>query len=243
MKVTRDKKGEADSLKKIKAWLNKRPRSDKGWHVSDLLYLRKSFWRKVKPLPMTDKEALFFITGHGHHNVLEAILGPKQKLEGKSDAGEFLKHGILFSPDMRFKAGPVEIKTSRAMYIKADEGEDPRVSYKSYLKQEGSYQALLESRLGKLLVLFLGAVTDKTNKWKKTPQLRQYNVEIEPAEQKVIVASLKQRSKDLTAAVKKKSCKDLPLCEEWLCRDCGWFKECKPWLVDSKRKGLQDAKK
>ena len=240
MKVTRDKKGEADSLKKIKVWLNRRPRSTKGFHVSDLLDPRKTFWGRVKPLPMTDKQALFFVAGHGHHNVLEAILGPKQKLAGKSDAGEFEKHGILFSPDMRFKTGPVEIKTSRAMYIKADEEQDPIDVYKGYLKQEGSYQALMGSRTGKLLVLFLGAVLDKADKWKKTPQLRQYNVIVEPVEQKKIVASLLQRAKNLTAAIKKKKWADLPLCDDWKCRDCGWFKDCKPWLQDSKRKGLQD---
>jgi len=240
MKIERDKKGEVDAFKKIKAWLQKRPRSDKGWHVSDLLYMRKTFWRKVKPLPMTDKEALFFVAGHGHHHIIEALLGPK-KTDGRTDAGEFQKHGILFSPDLRFTDGPLEIKTSRSKYIKADR-ENPAEVYEGYLKQLGSYNALMNAKHGKLLVLFLNAIMDG-EKWKTTPQLRLYKVVFEADERKKIVKWLLKRAKDLGAAIKKKKCDDLPLCPEWLCRDCAWFKGCKPWLVEPRRKGLQDGKK
>ena len=241
MKVTRDKAGEKKVFQQIKEYLAKRPRSDKLWHVSDLLYPRQTFWRKIKPLPVTDDQALYFSLGHGHHGILEAMLGPKKK-DGRSDAGEFEEDGILFSPDLRFKDGPLEIKTSRAMYIKADK-EDPAKVYEGYLKQLGSYNALMSAPKGKLLVLFLNAVKDGLDKWKKKPQLRLYKVAFEKAELKKITAWLLKRSKDLTAAIKKKKVGALPLCQEWMCRnDCPYFKPCKPWLLEPNRRHAQDKK-
>lgn len=241
MKIVRDEAGEKKALQQIKDYLAKKPRSDKGWHVSDLLYPRQTFWRKIKPLPVTDDQALYFSLGHGHHGILEAMLGPKKKDE-RSDAGEFEKHGILFSPDLRFKDGPLEIKTSRAMYIKADK-EDPEIVYEGYLKQLASYNALMDAPQGKLLVLFLNAVKDGLDKWKKKPQLRLYKVAFDAAERKKIVAWLLKRSKLLTAAVKSKKCATLALCPAWMCKnDCPYFKACKPWLVESNRKYLQPLK-
>lgn len=239
MKCVRNEKKEKKYLADIKKWLQKRPRSQKGWHVSDLLYPRKTFWRRTKPLPLTDEEALYFVAGHGHHHILEAILGPKIKQDGRTDAGEFEKHGILFSPDLR-SPHPIEIKTSRAKYIGADR-EDPERVYEGYLKQLGSYQGLMKSKAGELLVLFLNAVKDGTEKWKTKPQLRLYDVEVEPAEQKKITGWLLKRATDLTAAVKKKKVGELPLCPAWLCRDCAYFKECTPWLLDAARKHAQDT--
>jgi len=240
MKIVRDTEGEKKALQQIKDYLAKKPRSDKGWHVSDLLDPRQSFWRKIKPLPTTDDQALYFSVGHGHHGILEAMLGPKKK-DDRSDAGEFEKHGILFSPDLRFKDGPLEIKTSRAMYIKADR-ENPAKVYEGYIKQLGSYNALMGMPKGKLLVLFLNAVKDGLEKWQKKPQLRLYKVAFEKAELKGITAWLLKRAKQLTAAVKKKKVDGLPLCADWKCRNCGWFQNCKPWLVDATRKHAQEKK-
>lgn len=239
MQVTRDQKSERKYLDRIKSWLQKRPRSKDKWHVSDLLYPRKTFWRTRKPMPMTDDEALYFSAGHGHHNFLEAILGPRKKAE-RSDAGEFEKHNILFSPDLRFTDGPLEIKTSRAKYIKADT-EDPKTVYEGYLKQEGSYQGLMDAPKGKLLVLFLNALK-AGEKWKTRPQIRVYQVKMDGPERKKVVKWLVGRSKQLTAALKKKSCTELALCPQWLCRDCLYFKACKPWLVDAGRKHAQDKR-
>jgi hypothetical protein len=243
LKVVRNEKKEAKYLADIKAWLGKRPRSKEGWHVSDLLYPRKTFWRHLKPLPLTDEEALYFVAGHGHHHVLEAILGPKVAAKdgkGRTDAGEFEKHGILFSPDMR-SPHPIEIKTSRAKYIKADR-EAPKAVYEGYLKQLGSYQGLMGSKAGELLVLFLNAVKDGAEKWKTKPQLRLYDVTIDPDERKKIVGWILKRAKMLTAAIKKKKVAELPLCPTWLCRDCTYFKACKPWLIEPGRKNAQDKK-
>ena len=238
MIVTRSKEMEAWAMKKIKAHLESRPRSDKGWHVSDLIYARKAFWRKVDPRPMTDKEALYFVAGHGHHNVLEACLGKYEKDKTRSDAGEFEKHGIFFSPDMRMKKFVMEIKTSRARKIEADHREPVDV-YDGYLKQEGSYQALMDMERGSLLVLFLNAAVEG---WKTRPQLRCYKVLMDPKERKKHLAWLLSTAKLLTDAVKKKNCSKLPLCPIWLCKDCVWFKGCKPWLMDPKRKNIQEGR-
>jgi len=241
MKVTRSKEMEAWALKKIKEHLQARPRSDKGWHVSDLLYARKTFWRKIDPRPMTDEEALYFVAGHGHHNILEACLGKRDAKE-RSDAGEFQKYGIFFSPDMRMKNFTLEIKTSRARKIAADVRE-PIDVYDGYLKQENSYQALMKQDRGALLVLFLNAVKDEVKEsWKTRPQLRCYKILMDAKERKKHLTWLFSTAKSLTEAVKKKTCSKLPLCPIWLCKDCVWFKGCKPWLMDPKRKNIQEGR-
>ena len=340
MEISRNHKREAWAFEKIKAWLTRRPRSKEGWHVSDLLYPRKALYQRLKPLPITDEQALYFVTGHGHHGVVEAMLkrdeskqpwgvltfaaalmesggtflsspsavsitGQKKSLidwlalkfkgtvkanewkltgaeaekfvravhpfmlakraqaeswlkiidEGKgtlakedsklvewaakrTDEGEFKKHGILFSPDLRLPY-PLEFKTSRMRRMPEGDMADLKKSYESYLKQLCSYMALMDNRKGALLVLFL-AVQSAVKKWQFKPALRFYSVRMKPAERKAKVAELIALAKKLTGALKKKSPTGLPLCAEWLCKTCPYFKPCKPWLVEPKRKTIQD---
>lgn len=235
MIVKRSAKGEAWAMAKIKAWLERRPRSQEKWHVSDLLYPLKAYWGRVKPKPITDLEALYFVAGIGHHSVVEAMLGPK-KAHGRADSGEFEKSGILFSPDLRLPY-PLEFKTSRAEHIP---GDNFAKSFDGYLKQETSYQALMKSAKGALCVLYLAARTPGT--WGKKPALRVYEVNITPAEMKAKEAELVKSAALLTKAVKNKKPDLLELCPDWQCRGCKWFTDCKPWKRDPKRKNAQEKK-
>ena len=216
-------------LDKIKEYLSKAPRSQDKWHVSDLLYPLKAFWQRIDPQPMTDLQALYFIAGRAHHGILEACLGP-EKEDKRADAGEFEKHGIYYSPDLRMPY-PWEIKTSRAMF----EPKDPATGYEGYLKQLHSYQAMDETDKGGLLVFYLTL----KNGFKRLPALRFYQVMLDKKERAKKVAQMKALAKQLTEAVKKKDHKKLPLCPEWLCRDCVWFSKCEPWRLDKKRKNIQ----
>jgi hypothetical protein len=229
MKITRSKKMERKILDKIKAHLNRAPRSQDKWHVSDLLYPLKAYWQRVDPQPMTDLQALYFTAGRAHHGILEAALGKwdKAKQQERADAGEFLKHNIYFSPDLR-QPWPWEIKTSRSEY----EPKDLAKGFEGYLKQLKSYQAFMEDDRGGLLVFFLGLKEG----WRKRPALRFYKVLMNKKEREEKVAEMKALGAALTKAVKTKKHKPLPLCPAWMCNDCPWFKKCKPWLVDPKRK-------
>ena len=365
--------------KKVKAWLTKRPRSQDGWHVSDLLYPRKAYFQRLDPKPMTDVQAGYFIAGHGHHHVVEAILkrneskqpwgvltyaaalvegegsfgatgsdnpttyiavantkkslvnwlkkkfggsvlkdqrGAKNKAkfpdhpcfewklcgaeagnfvraiypfllakrpqadiwlklrditdegargkavpfatkkekqrlleqlrssrftdsdisdfaEKRTDDGEFRKHGILFSPDLRLPY-PLEFKTSRREKAPDDSGEQLEKVYDGYLKQLTMYQALMDTERGALLVFYLSKVVAGMGRMKR-PAFRFYNVYLSKLERSNIVKKAISGAKLLTEAVKKKNHKQLELCAKWMCRDCPWFKKCDPEHTDPKR--------
>lgn len=252
MIINRLKNREEWAIAKMKAWLTRRPRSQDGWHVSDLIYPRKAFFQRTDPKPLTEDQTLYFIQGHSHHHVIEAILGPRKegKAKGRSDAGEFKKAGIYFSPDLRGIESlkqtdkmlqiPTEIKTTRAQKTPDDSGTHPKKAFESYLKQLGSYMALMNKALGYLVVLYISRRNPAG--WGTRPALRFYQVKLTEEERKEKKHELVSLAAQLTKCVKKKSPKELPLCPEWLCRDCQWFKKCKPWLIEPRRKKLQKGK-
>lgn len=230
MKIVRSKKFERMILDKIKAHLSRAPRSQDKWHVSDLLYPRKAVLGKLKPQSMTDLQALYFTAGRAHHGILEAALGKWDKAKqekARADAGEFEKHGIYYSPDLR-QPWPWEIKTSRSEY----EPHDLEKGFSGYLKQLKQYQACMEDDRGGLLVLFLGL----RNGRRKLPALRFYKVLMTKAERSKTLAWMKKTGELMTEAMKTKKVQKLELCPKWMCGDCPWFKDCKPWLTDPKRK-------
>ena len=67
MIIKRSKEMERKVLDKIKAHLERAPRSLDKWHVSDLLYPRKSYFQRIDPKPMTDLQAMYFLAGRAHH--------------------------------------------------------------------------------------------------------------------------------------------------------------------------------
>ena len=371
MKIQRSKKMERKVLDKIKEHLSRAPRSLDKWHVSDLLYPRKSYFGRVDPQPMTDMQAMYFTAGRAHHEIIEAMLGPKRKwkfgdlmflaglvegeghfhvdsrdgnvslcvdntkkslidwchsrfggynnqvkqakeheqasyrwtakadlaeeivraihpflvskrnqadlwlelrerigkkstfkklpalelaarqklieklqaarridgntaqLQTTTDSGEFEKHGIYYSPDMRWPF-PVEIKTSRAQY-------EPKSNYEKkfegYLHQLNQYQALMEDDRGILLMFYLGL--KQAGQYGLKPAFRVYKVVMSAAERAKKLKWMIGMRDLLSHAVKTKKHDKLPLCPQFMCGDCPWFKKCAPWKIDSKRKELQ----
>jgi len=240
MKIRRSKEMERKVLDKIKEHLGKAPRSLDKWHVSDLLYPRKAVAQRIDPQPMTDLQALYFVAGRGHHGILEACLGKwdkkaqdehREKVRA-ADAGEFEKHGIYYSPDLR-QPYPWEIKTSRSEYEIKDFGKG---AAEGYLKQLNQYQACMEDDRGVLLVLFLGL----KNGFRKVPALRAYQVMMTAAERVAKIKWMKATADLMTKAMKTKKLDPLPLCPKWMCGDCPWYKKtCKPFKTDPKRAGMQ----
>lgn len=253
MKIVRLEAREKWAFDKIKSWLTQRPRSADGWHVSDLLYPRKAFFQRTDPQPLTDDQSLYFVAGHGHHHIIEAIMGPRKegKAKERTDAGEFKKVGIYFSPDLRGMDSlktkgklvkvPIEIKTTRSQKTPDDMGKNPKQAFESYLKQLCSYMALMNKGLGYLLVLYL-ARKNPDRAWGTKPALRFYQVKMSAEERKEKQEEIVSIAKNLTAAVNSKKCSKLPLCAEWLCRDCPWIKKCKPWTLEPKRKKYLEQK-
>ena len=232
MIIKRSKEMERKILDKIKAHLNRAPRSLDKWHVSDLLYPRKSYWQRKDPQPMTDLQALYFTAGRAHHGILEACLGKWEKPKGdRADAGEFEKLGIYYSPDLRMPY-PWEIKTSRSEY----EPKDLEKGFSGYLKQLHKYQACMEDDKGGLLVFFLGLKKG----FRKVPALHFYQVQLTKKEREAETANIKKIVGSLNTAVKTGKHDKLELCPAWMCKDCPWIEKCKPWLQDPKRKPTRE---
>ena len=228
MKIERSPEMERKILDKIKAHLQRAPRSLDKWHVSDLLYPRKSYWQRIKPQPMTDLQALYFTAGRAHHGMLEACLGKWEKKKGdRADAGEFEKFGIYYSPDLRMPY-PWEIKTSRSEY----EPKNLLKGFEAYLKQLCKYQTCMGDDKGGLLVFFLGL----REGFRKVPTIRFYKVLMTAKERAGEAANIKRIVAALNKAIKSKKHAELELCPAWMCKDCPWYRECKPWLQDAKRK-------
>lgn len=237
MVIKRSKNMERKVLDKIKAHLSRAPRSTDKWHVSDLLYPRKAVFGRLDPQPMTDLQALYFTAGRAHHGMLEACLGKyteehKKQRKDRADAGEFEKHGIYYSPDLRMPY-PWEIKTSRSEY----EPRDLEKGYEGYLKQLKQYQACMEDDRGGLLVFFLNL--KQAGQRFKRPAIRFYKVLLTAKERAAKLAWMKKTAALMDVAQKKKDVSKLELCPQWMCRDCPWFKKCKPWLQDKSRKNAQ----
>lgn len=235
MKIERSEKMERKILDKMKAYLSRAPRSQDKWHVSDLLYPRKAVLQRVDPQPMTDLQAMYFIAGRAHHGILEACLGPRKKPgEKRADAGEYTKHNIYYSPDLRMPY-PWEIKTSRSEYT--PRADNLAKGFEGYLKQLSQYQACMEDDRGGLLVFYLGL---KNGRWKK-PAIRFYKVLMNAKERAAKILWMKKVAALMTKAQKTKNVSKLELCPKFMCYECPWYKEkCQPWKTDADRRGMQE---
>jgi hypothetical protein len=79
-----------------------------GVHVSDLtLCLRQSLYRKLRPIPPTQKQIGYFLDGSRRHQALQNLYG-EGVVEKK---GEF--EGVEYSIDI-YDGFPIEFKTTRA---------------------------------------------------------------------------------------------------------------------------------
>lgn len=91
--IARDKQAEAALFEKFAQVLGAGERS--GIHASDCLDPRMTYWRKVKPLPNTPRDIMFFIIGQVLHEII------LKHDTGKMDLGSTTHPdlGIVYSPD------------------------------------------------------------------------------------------------------------------------------------------------
>jgi hypothetical protein len=209
-----------------------------GVHLSDLLSVRKTYFSKVSPKPITDSEALYFLAGRGHEDVYGRISGLLPALSKVVD-------GISYRPDFLWFTLPTEFKTRRSNLAKP--GEENSV-YETYLNQLKGYCCLDESPMGILIVFSLleGKRGDPRNP--THPEMAVYNVSFETEELVQFRAELNTRKHNLLAAVKAEDPNNLGLCVSWQCGSraktkdgwsyvprCKWYQECRPDTIDTTR--------
>lgn len=222
LELYRDEAAEQELYNKFVSVLGANERE--GIHASDLLDPRLAYWRKVKPLPPTQREVMFFLIGRVLHEIV------LQHDTGEMDLGS-IEHpdlGIIYSPDDKDTKGrPIELKTSRAKY-------EPKGwrDLDNYLEQLLIYMAAMGAKEGRIDILYLSMLDDPNNKFVQTstPQLRSYGVKISKKDLEYFKSQVKSTAEELKLAIKLGKPEMLELCREWKCgaRNCPYWKDCKP---------------
>lgn len=195
----------------VRTWLDK-PRN--GIHVSDLLFPRATYFSKISPQPLSDKEVGFFVAGRAHHEVIEALAGEKRFRE-QTVKWNGIEGNIDFIEDI-----PTEVKTTRAQTVAT-----PEKLSKHYLDQLGYYCAMMNSNIGRLIIFYLGArETASDGKRIMTPKFKVFDIKYPDLE--MIKKEMLRRKDILIEAVETRNFNSLPKCPEWKCIDCKYGDKC-----------------
>lgn len=174
----------------------------KGIHVSDLVYcLRGAYFRKVSPVPFTERQLGFFVDGARRHRVLQGLLDVKFEVPVE-------KFGVRGSVDILLDL-PLELKTTRARVNLPDH----------YFRQLGYYAVLLEVDGGYLVVMRLNSEVP----WEF------YSVRWSGLEMEKMSDEMKTRASLLRGALANKSVECLPKCGstmDWKCKYCLYSDRC-----------------
>jgi hypothetical protein len=178
-----------------------------GVKLTDLLYPKKAYWQKVRPLPPTNEEIQYWVVGRGHEDAVHRIADIK-----KTDSKQW--NGIWYGIDF-FEDHPVEMKTRRGNL--AVEGEE-KEKYDSYLRQLIGYCACEDKLSGELWVWSL---LEKTDSFRSAPKMVCYDItftkdEIEDEKQRLVDTKrkfLEALGGDMVVL------SEFPDCPRWMCFD------------------------
>lgn len=169
-----------------------------GVHVSDLLYcLRKTYFRRVYDIPVTDRMQLLFAIGYSMHNYLHPGQG-EESVE---------VDGIICSPDNTGEAE--EIKTTRSNSDRFTPEDMPH-----WIQQMMAYCKALKTTTYKLMVYFICG-----NYKPPFPTLRTFEYKFSAKEIEDNWNWLLKRRDILLKALEdeKPPARD---CEPWECKEC-----------------------
>lgn len=173
-------------------------------HLSDLLSPRRAFWQRILPLPATDLEINYWLTGKGHEGVLS-------RASGYDHAEAKQWEGIWYTPDF-FHNFPSELKTRRRNL--AEEGKEAE-TYDHYLRQLKGYCACENKTHAWLHVWSL--VEREKGSWRTRPSFGCYEVDFEKEELEEEKIRLRKTRDLLAVAIASQDHRKLPLCDSWMC--------------------------
>jgi len=215
VKIERDAVAENEIFDRLRESITSEERT--GIHLSDLLYPRKRYWGEIRPLPPTNDEIMYWLTGKGHETVFIRV--------GKFKPGVPTEwNGIVYTTDV-YEGYPVEIKTRRGWVAKDGEESD---RYSNYIEQLRGYCACSNNTKGHLIVWALTQGGDDRSKATK-PIMQVYRVDFshrELTDERLRLLDRRDKlrlalSKILTLAgnvtYPKEAHKDLPPCPDWMC--------------------------
>lgn len=171
-----------------------------GLFVTDFTYcIRKSYWRRVNPKPLSEKTLGYFVDGNRRHETLQNLIGFKAEIS-------IQKYGLRGRLDMLGEY-PIEIKSTRS---DSKYGISPH-----YLKQCVIYALMTEKSTVCLMVQHINEGVFKFHKITYTQS------ELQQAETQLLgqIFLLKQ-------ALELKDPSQLPYPEAWECNFCDHKGDC-----------------
>jgi CRISPR/Cas system-associated exonuclease Cas4 (RecB family) len=171
-------------------------------HVSDLTWcLRKAYYRRFQNKKLTPEQLMFFLEGHQRHEGIQSLLGNSRAVEQ-----EVTKYGVVGHLDLLGNY-PIEIKSTRSQPGK-------RIN-ETHLRQLAYYCLLTDSNVCSLITQYIedNLITFEQISFSKL-ELDQY------------LRDMIEARDVLQFAYDRKSPAQLPMGQEWQCRNCEFKGTC-----------------
>ena len=192
-------------------------RPKEGLHVSDLIFLRRTYFRTKYPeIGLTDEEVVRFIAGRGHHHAVEVLAALPEYREV-----EVTWNGIRGHIDI-YENEPVELKTTRAMKVAS--AEEIWKEFPFWIRQLAYYCAMVNKPRGKLMVFYLNIPANSGNRSGLTPKLTAFEVEF--GDLRGVRQEMLERKEALEKALATGDPLGLEPCPRWMCEKCRFVKAC-----------------
>ena len=239
LRVSRNSAAEQELIQAARVWLESESRDPSDIHVSDLLAQRLAYWRRVKPLPLSDRLVTVYLVGKILHAFVISAVDQSPLVLETQDAGSLRDEelGVVFSPDMIHRGIIRELKTTRSFY--APKYQD---DIQNYLDQLVCYMAAKQHTEAQLWVLFLNLRDEQR---KTRPEFRAFSVTAPLGELQAVREWMAESRKNIESALwfwesgvrtgldtepGFEPHRSLPLCPQFMCgkNNCQWFGDCKP---------------
>lgn len=184
---------------------NAKREKDGLWHVSDLVFPRKTYFELLEGRKTTDEAIGFWFTGVAFHKELQYILGIE-------NAEKEVKKGSIIAHIDHFDKVLLEIKTSRKWTI-------PEIPQPHYIRQAGYYGALTKTPNPKIVVIYPTAGRTWDGKDSSTVEIGAWTLQFSKDELDAIFEDMHMTIDLIEEAVKKKDISILPPVEAWVIKD------------------------
>ena len=196
-------------------------------HASDLGSPLKAYWQRKHPLPPTDYELGYWLTGRAHHYYLVWSMVGIDDTQEESCYSKELQ--LYYSPDVN--KYDTEFKTNRMFDEPADSKEAIKL-FRHHIKQCLTYAVAKKRKTFNLVELFLCPIADQKTRKLTAPFPQAYEIKFTDQEIENHKKWIASTRKKLQLALKNNDPSKLELCEENFCITWKGQGRGKPALVE-----------
>ncbi len=205
MNIKRDKAYEKKLLGQIeKKYLEEERAPDNKWHVSDVVFARKTVACKFFGCPLRSEDVGFFFLGKSVHSEMQRILGI-DKAEVRKE-----KYGVIGTMDWVGKDA-LEIKSSRKWTV-------PDHVESRYIQQAGYYAIVHDLNVILIPIVYPTAGRTWSGKKSSTVDTRVWRLTFTAADKKEILYDMRRTIEEMEQVIKTKDLdfKGLPPAPAWI---------------------------